>query len=88
MFKRGSKLVIRVLFTATLVSVRALMLVLLSMQYKAHYEKNKLSKPEMVALGAIMYKVCSIIFAVLRDNTPFVLKALVNLIKYTILIYI
>jgi hypothetical protein len=25
----------------------------------------------MVALGAVMHKVCNIIFAVLRDNKPF-----------------
>jgi hypothetical protein len=29
------------------------------------------SKPKMIALGAVMHKVCNIIFAVLRDNKPF-----------------
>ena len=31
------------------------------------------SKPKMVAIGAVMHKVCNIIFAILRDNKPFVL---------------
>lgn len=40
---------------------------------KKYYEKKKESKPKMVAIGAVMHKVCNIIFAVLRDNKPFVL---------------
>lgn len=75
MSKRGSRLARRILFTAALVSVRGSKTgspnnpVL-----KDYYDKKKLSKPKMVALGAVMHKVCNIIFAVLRDNAPFVLK--------------
>ena len=41
---------------------------------KDYYDKKKLSKPKMVAIGAIMHKLSNIIFAVLRDNKPFILK--------------
>ena len=35
------------------------------------YDKKCLSKPKMIALSAVMHKLCNIIFAVLRDNKPF-----------------
>ena len=38
---------------------------------RAYYEEKCRSKPKMTALGAVMHKVCNIIFAVLRDETPF-----------------
>jgi len=75
MSKRGSRIARRVLFNIALSSVRtnsngqAVNPVL-----KDYYNKKKLSKPKMVALGAIMHKLSNIIFAVLRDNQPFVLK--------------
>lgn len=75
MSKRGSRIARRVLFTVALSSVRtnpngqAVNPVL-----KDYYDKKKLSKPKMVAIGAIMHKVSNIIFAVLRDNRPFVLR--------------
>jgi len=40
---------------------------------RACYEEKCKSKSKMTALGAIMHKVCNIIFAVLRDEKPFVL---------------
>ncbi len=74
MSKRGSRLARRVLFVVALASVRG------SKNgtpnnpvLKDYYDKKKLSKPKMVALGAVMHKICNIIFAVLRDNKPFVL---------------
>jgi transposase len=70
MSKRGSRLARRVLFSIALACI--------SMGYnpvlKEYYEKKKQSKPKMAALGAVMHKICNIIFAVLRDGKPFVLK--------------
>jgi len=75
MSKRGSRLARRILFTVALVSVRG------SKSgnpnnpvLKEYYDKKKASKPKMVALGAVMHKISNIIFAVLRDNKPFVLR--------------
>jgi transposase len=36
-----------------------------------YYQQKCQSKPKMVALGAVMHKVCNIIFAVLRDEKAF-----------------
>lgn len=75
MSKRGSRLARRVLFTIALVSVRG------SKSGKpnnpvihAFYEQKKLTKPKMVALGAVMHKISNLIFAVLRDHKPFVMR--------------
>ena len=38
---------------------------------KDYYSEKCKSKPKMTAVGAVMHKVCNIIFAVLRDNRPF-----------------
>lgn len=38
---------------------------------KDYYSEKCKSKAKMTALGAVMHKVCNIIFAVLRDNKPF-----------------
>jgi len=70
MSKRGSRLARRALFYIALVSVSGSNNPVL----KEFYEKKKLYKPKKVALGAVMHKICNIIFAVLRDNKPFVLK--------------
>ena len=40
---------------------------------RAYYESKCQSKSKMIALGAIMHKVCNIIYAVLRDEQPFAL---------------
>lgn len=75
MSKRGSRIARKVLFNIALVSVstsnngQAVNPVL-----KDYYDKKKQSKPKMVALGAVMHKISNIIFAVLRDNKPFVLR--------------
>jgi hypothetical protein len=36
-----------------------------------YYLKKCQSKPKMVALGAVMHKVCNIVFAMLRDEKEF-----------------
>ena len=41
---------------------------------RSFYEKKCQSKPKMVALGAVIHKLCNIIFAVLRDNKPFEIR--------------
>lgn len=38
---------------------------------RSYYENKCLSKPKMVALSAVMHKLCNIIFAILRDHKPF-----------------
>ena len=75
MSKRGSRLARRVLFTIALVSVRGSRSGTPNNPVlHSYYENKKQSKPKMVALGAIMHKISNIIFAVLRDNTPFVMR--------------
>lgn len=72
MSKRGSALARRVIHTIALVNVgktrsgNAHNHVL--MQY---YQTKCQAKPKMVAMGAVMHKVCNIVFAVLRDKKPF-----------------
>ena len=39
-----------------------------------YYAKKCLTKPGKVAMGAVMHKLCNIIFAVLRDRKPFELR--------------
>ena len=36
-----------------------------------YYIQKCISKPKMTAVGAVMHKLCNIIFAVLRDEAPF-----------------
>lgn len=40
---------------------------------RAFYQEKCKSKAKMTALGAVMHKLCNIVFAVLRDEMPFVL---------------
>jgi len=75
MSKRGSRLLRRVIFTTALANVRK------KRNGKEHnpvlyeyYRKKCASKPKKVALGAVMHKLIAIIFAVLRDRKPFVLR--------------
>ena len=69
MSKRGSPLARRVLYLMALRSI--------SNGYncnphlQAYYLEKCRSKAKMVALGAIMHKLCNIFFAMLRDNKPF-----------------
>ena len=36
-----------------------------------YYIRKCASKKKIVAVGAVMHKICNIIFAMLRDNKPF-----------------
>ena len=72
MSKRGSRIARRVIHTIALVSIA------LNRNGSAnnhvlreYYLKKCQSKPKMVALGAIMHKVCNIVFAILRDEKEF-----------------
>ncbi len=38
---------------------------------RSYYDNKCISKPKMVAISAVMHKLCNVIFAVLRDNKPF-----------------
>ncbi len=72
MSKRGSRIARRVIHTMALISIS---------KNKDGSAKNPVlrdyyllkcqSKPKMVALGAIMHKVCNIVFAILRDEKEF-----------------
>lgn len=72
MSKRGSRIARRVLHTMALVSIckrkngPAINPVL-----RDYYLLKCQSKPKMVALGAVMHKVCNIVFAILRDEKEF-----------------
>lgn len=76
MSKRGSRIARRAIFAAALACIRkkrngeALQPYLYE-----YYQQKSVSKPKMVALGAIMHKVCNIIFAVLRDQKSFELRS-------------
>lgn len=75
MSKRGPKLLRRALYTVALnniqkpVNGKQLNPVLYEL-----YQKKCLTKPKMVAIGAVMHKLVLIIFAVMRDRKPFILK--------------
>ena len=72
MSKRGSRIARRVIHTMALISIS---------KNKDGSAKNPVlrdyyllkcqSKPKMVALGAVMHKVCNIVFAILRDKKDF-----------------
>jgi hypothetical protein len=72
MSKRGSRIARRVIHTMALISIginrngSANNPVL-----REYYLKKCQSKPKMVALGAVMHKVCNIVFAILRDEKEF-----------------
>ena len=72
MSKRGSRIARRVLHTMALISISknrdgsAKNPVL-----RDYYLKKCQAKPKMVALGAVMHKVCNIVFAILRDEKEF-----------------
>jgi len=83
MSKRGSSIARRAIFTIALVGVgitrkgNANNPVL-----REYYLKKCHSKLKMVALGAVMHKVCNIIFAVLRDNKEFSFISIEEHIKF------
>jgi transposase len=72
MSKRGSRIARRVLHTMALISISknrngsSKNPVL-----RDYYLKKCETKPKMVALGAVMHKVCNIVFAILRDEKEF-----------------
>lgn len=74
MSKRGSRFARRVLYSIALASIRNKTNKLpINPVLQAYYLQKIKSKLKKVALGAVMHKLCNIIFAVLRDHAPFVL---------------
>jgi transposase len=72
MSKRGSSIARRAIHTIALISIgRTKKGVPHNPVLFAYYKNKCKSKPKMVALGAVMHKVCNIVFAVLRDNKEF-----------------
>jgi len=70
--KRGSRLARRVIHTIALVSISVNRSGSSNNPVlREYYLKKCQSKPKMVALGAVMHKVCNIAFAVLRDEKEF-----------------
>ena len=73
MSKRGSSLARRILHMAAINNIKV------DKQTKApvnpviydYYTRKCASKKKIVAVGAVMHKICNIIFAMLRDNKPF-----------------
>lgn len=72
MSKRGSPLARRVIHTMALVSIGLTRNGVANNSVLREYYLSKCqTKPKLVALGAVMHKVCNIIFAILRDDKPF-----------------
>lgn len=72
MSKRGSRIARRAIFAIALASIRTKRNGEgINPYLRKYYEKKSGQKPKMVALGAVMHKVCNIIFAVLRDEKDF-----------------
>ncbi|WMJ24010.1 IS110 family transposase [Paludicola sp. MB14-C6] len=72
MSKRGSRIARRAIHTIALVSIGLTRKGDANNPVLRDYYLSKCqSKPKMVALGAVMHKVCNIIFAVLRDEKEF-----------------
>lgn len=76
MTKRGSRIARRVLFMVAVQSIGTTRnKVAKNPPLRDFYlKKCGQGKPKKVALGAVMHKVCNIIFAVLRDKLPYVIK--------------
>lgn len=76
MSKRGSRIARRAIFAVALASIRTKRNGDgINPYLRKYYEKKSGQKPKMVALGAVMHKVCNIIFAVLRDEKAFELRS-------------
>ena len=74
MSKRGSAVARRAIFIIALAAIGVTKKgVANNPVLRDYYLRKCQSKPKMVALGAVMHKVCNIIFAVLRDNMAFTL---------------
>ena len=75
MSKRGSRILRRVIFTTALSNVHKKRNgEKCNPVLYEYYHKKCISKPKMVALGAVMNKLVFIIFAVVRDKKPFVFR--------------
>jgi len=75
MSKRGSPIARRAIFAIALSSIGVRKKgTPLNPVMREYYQHKIHSKTKMTALGAVMHKLCKIIFAVLRDMQPFVLK--------------
>ncbi|MDD3168250.1 MAG: IS110 family transposase [Eubacteriales bacterium] len=76
MSKRGSRFARRAIFAAALACIRIKRNGEAINPYLHEYYRQKASaKPKMVALGAVMHKICNYIFAVLRDKADFSLRS-------------
>ena len=76
MSKRGSRIARRVIFSIALSNIRSTGNGKAINPYlQAYYRKKAESKPKKVAIGAVMHKICNIIFAVLRDEKTFELRS-------------
>lgn len=72
MSKRGSRIARRVIHTMALISIsRNRNGSAKNPVLRDYYLKKCESKPKLVALGAVMHKVCNIVFAILRDEKEF-----------------
>lgn len=72
MSKRGSRIARRAIFAVALASIRTKRNGEgINPYLREYYVKKSGQKPKMVALGAVMHKICNIIFAVLRDEKEF-----------------
>jgi transposase len=72
MSKRGSRVARRVIHTMALVSIsKSRNGSAQNPVLRDYYLKKCESKPKLVALGAVMHKVCNIVFAILRDSKEF-----------------
>lgn len=72
MSKRGSRIARRVIHIMSLVSISVTRNGSANNPVlREYYLKKCQSKPKMVALGAVMHKVCNIVFAILRDEKEF-----------------
>jgi transposase len=75
MSKRGSRLARRIIYIMALQSIsRDRNGNDSNPVLREYYLKKCQSKPKMIAMGAVMHKVCNIIFAILRDNKPFEIR--------------
>lgn len=72
MSKRGSRIARRVIHTMALISIsKSRNGSPKNPVLRDYYLKKCESKPKMVTLGAVMHKVCNIVFAILRDKKEF-----------------
>ena len=73
MSKRGSSLAWRILHMIAInnLKVDKLTKAPVNLVIYDYYIRKCDSKKKMVAVGAVMHKICNIIFAMLRDNKPF-----------------